>query len=69
VRSAPEVVGLELEEARARLAGQGLTVRAVAETRPPHPVELTGCYRVVRVRQDGSAVDLVVTRERYVPRG
>ncbi|MDQ7844236.1 MAG: hypothetical protein QN141_09860 [Armatimonadota bacterium] len=67
--SASEVVGLELDDARTRLAERGLTVRSVAETRPPRPVELTGRYRVVRVRQDGSAVDLVVTRERYVPRG
>jgi hypothetical protein len=63
-----DVVGLELEEARGRLAAGGLQVRSVAETRPPQPVELTGPLRVVRVRRAGDAVDLVVTRERYVPR-
>jgi len=66
---AADVVGLELEEARARLRAQGVTVRSVTETRPPRPVELAGVLRVVRVRQDGAAADLVVTRERYVPRG
>ncbi|HXF82992.1 MAG TPA: PASTA domain-containing protein [bacterium] len=63
-----DVVGLELEEARRRLAAAGLSVRSVTETRPPHPVELIGPLRVVRVRRDGAAVDLVVTHERYVPR-
>lgn len=64
-----DVTGLELDEARARLAAAGLAVRAVTETVPPQPVELIGPLRVVRVRADGAAVDLVVTRERYVPRG
>lgn len=63
-----DVVGLDLDDARGRLAASGLRVRSVTETRPPQPVELTGPLRVVRVRQDGDAVDLVVTRERYVPR-
>jgi hypothetical protein len=63
-----DVVGLELDDARGRLAAAGLEIRAVTETRPPQPVELTGPLRVIRVRQDGRAVDLVVTRERYVPR-
>ena len=64
-----DVVGLELEDARGRLSAAGFVVRSVTETRPPRPVELTGPLRVIRVRTDGSAVDLVVTRERYVPRG
>ncbi|HET6947987.1 MAG TPA: hypothetical protein VFJ45_09270 [bacterium] len=62
-----DVVGLELDDARGRLAAGGLTVRSVTETRPPQPVELAGPLRVVRVRREGDAVDLVVTRERYVP--
>ena len=64
-----DVVGLELDEARGRLVAGGLRVRSVTETRPSQPVELAGALRVVRVRRDGDAVDLVVTRERYVPRG
>ena len=64
-----DVVGLELDEARGRLVAGGFTVRSVTETRPSQPVELGGALRVVRVRRDGDAVDLVVTRERYVPRG
>lgn len=63
-----DVVGLELDDARGRLAAAGLQVRSVTETRPPQPVELTGPLRVIRVRESGGAVDLVVTRERYVPR-
>lgn len=64
-----DVTGLELDEARARLATAGVIVRAVTETVPPHAEALSGPYRVVRVRGDGAAVDLVVTRERYGPRG
>lgn len=64
-----DVTGLELDEARARLAAAGVVVRAVTETVPPRAVVLSGPYRVVRVRSDGAAVDLVVTRERYDPRG
>ncbi len=63
-----DVTGLELEEARARLEEAGFAVRSVTETRPPAPVELAGPLRVVRVRRESSHVDLVVTRERYVPR-
>lgn len=63
-----DVTGLELEDARARLVQAGFAVRSVTETRPPGPVELTGPLRVLRVRRDGDAVELVVTRERYVPR-
>lgn len=63
-----DVTGLELEEARARLVEAGFVVRSVTETRPPGPVELVGPLRVLRVRRDSNDVDLVVTRERYVPR-
>lgn len=62
------MIGIELEAARARLQQAGFVVRSVNETRPPGPVELAGPLRVVRVRTEGSVVDLVVTRERYVPR-
>jgi hypothetical protein len=64
-----DVVGLELEDARTRLAAGGIGVRSVTETRSPQPVELGGALRVVRVRREGDVVDLVVTRERYVPHG
>ena len=62
-----DVVALELEEARRRLAGSGLTIRTVTETRPPQRAELTGDLRVVRLRVAGDAADVVVTRERYAP--
>jgi hypothetical protein len=62
----PDVIGLPLDEARARLANAGVEIRAVTETRPPKAADLTGALRVVRMRGDGP-VDLVVTRERYVP--
>ncbi len=62
-----DVIGLTLEDARRVLQTAGLTVRDVADTRPPRPVEPVGAWRVVRVRRDGGAVDLVVTRERYTP--
>lgn len=73
----PDVIGLPLDDARARLTAAGIAVRDVTETRPPAPpprqhgdrpmaVELAGALRVIRVRGDGP-VDLVVTRERYVP--
>ena len=63
-----DVTGLELEEARARLVEAGFVVRSVTETRSPGAVELVGPLRVLRVRRDTNDVDLVVTRERYVPR-
>ncbi len=63
-----ELIGLELEEARARLARAGLQVQMVTETQPPHPPKLVGAFRVVRARASlEGAVDLVVSREGYVP--
>lgn len=62
-----DVIALTLEDARRRLAASGLTVRSVTETRPPQRAELVGDLRVVRVRVEGDAADLIVTRERYVP--
>ena len=62
-----DVIALELEDARSRLAAAGLTIREVSETRPPQRAELAGELRIVRLRAAGDAVDLVVTRERYVP--
>lgn len=62
-----DVIGLELEDARRRLAATGVAVAAVTETRPPQRAELSGDLRVVRVRISGESADLVVTRERYVP--
>ncbi|HEY6103418.1 MAG TPA: hypothetical protein VI007_09380 [bacterium] len=61
-----DVIALSLEEARSRLAAVGRLVGDVSETRPPQRAELTGALRVVRLRAAGDAVDLVVTRERYV---
>ncbi|MDQ7820140.1 MAG: hypothetical protein QN173_08820 [Armatimonadota bacterium] len=60
-----DVVGLEIEQALARLAAAGVPVRSVRETRPPFPVALEGPLRVIRVRRDPEGgVDLVVTPER-----
>ncbi len=64
--SVPDVIGLPLEDARARLTAAGVDITSVTETRSPQRVELTGPLRVIRVRGDGP-VDVVVTRERYVP--
>lgn len=61
-----DVIAIPLEEARSRLAAAGLVVGDVSETRPPERAELTGALRVVRLRVAGDAIDLVVTRERYV---
>ena len=62
-----DVIGLELEDARGRLAAAGVTVATVTETRPPQRAELSGDLRVVRLRLSGERADVVVTRERYVP--
>lgn len=61
-----DVIGVDLEEARQRLAAAGERVIVVRETAPPAPLTLEGPWRVVRVRRgaDGS-IELVVTRERY----
>lgn len=64
------MLGLEVDEARRRLASAGVRVVAVIETRPPQQVNLVGALRVIRVRRsEEGAVELVVTRERYEPRG
>lgn len=64
----PDVIGLELEDARRRLLASGMTV-SVSETRSPlRGVSLSGPLRVVRQRLSASgAVELVVTPERYDP--
>ncbi len=63
-----DLVGLELEEAQARLSRAGVQVRAVVETRPPRETALAGPLRVVRVRGGYTGpVELLVARERYVP--
>ncbi len=62
-----DLIGLELDEARTRAQRAGCTVHSVTESRSPLNVELTGPLRVVRVRMHDGGVDLVVTRERYVP--
>lgn len=64
-----DLVGLELEEARARAQASGCIVRTVTETRPSQSAELAGPLRVIRARVHDGAFDLVVTRERYIPRG
>ncbi len=68
ILSISDVIGLELDEAQDRLARAGSRLRGVTETRPPQPVTLVGSLRVVRARFDQEGeVELVVTRERYVP--
>ncbi len=63
-----DLIGLTLDEAQERLAHVGDRVRAVIETQPPRSATLAGPLRVVRARRDPEgAVDLVVSRERYVP--
>jgi hypothetical protein len=61
---APDVLAYPLEEAEALLAAAGYTV-AVEETRPPRG-EPQGGWRVVRQRQEGDRVRLVVTAERHL---
>lgn len=63
-----DLVGLEADEARRRLEAAAERVGVIVETVPPRPVTLEGVLRVVRARRgrDGQ-VNLVVTRERYVP--
>lgn len=63
-----DLIGQEVEEARARLAAAGMPVGAEVETRPPRPVALEGPLRVVRARRgERELVELVVTRERFRP--
>ncbi len=63
-----DLIGLELEEAQERLLRAGVEVGTVTETRPPRPIALAGPLRVIRARgEEQGPVDLVVSRERYVP--
>jgi hypothetical protein len=78
----PDVIGLPLDEARARLRAAGIDIGGVVETRPPalsdarpRPGRKRGAgLRVTElagdlrvVRVRGTGpVDVVVTRERYV---
>jgi hypothetical protein len=63
-----DLIGIELEEVQDRLTRAGVQVRVVHETRPPRERALAGPLRVVRVRGESAGpVDLVVSRERYVP--
>jgi len=63
-----DLIGLDADQARRRLEIAGQRVGAIVETASPRPVVLEGSLRVVRARRgsDGQ-VDLVVTRERYLP--
>ncbi|MBI3997733.1 MAG: PASTA domain-containing protein [Armatimonadetes bacterium] len=63
----PDVLGRDLEQARAALEAAGYQIE-VTETRSPRAVTLAGPLRVVRQRaaSDG-LVRLAVTRERYLP--
>ncbi|MGQ0551053.1 MAG: hypothetical protein ACT4PY_15450 [Armatimonadota bacterium] len=63
-----DVLGRNLEQARAALEAAGHQVEVV-ETRTPRHVTLTGNQRVVRQQVADRVVRLVVTRERYVPAG
>jgi len=60
----PDVLAYALDEARARLEAAGYVVE-VEETRPPGAGSPAGPARVVRQRQEGSRVLLVVTHERF----
>ena len=63
-----DLIGLDAEQARRRLEIAGERVGVIVETASPPPVVVEGSLRVVRARRrsDGQ-VDLVVTRERYLP--
>jgi hypothetical protein len=70
-----DVLGRELEAARALLTAAGFQVE-VEETRSPRRVMTEGALRVIRQTLGGAStgapagaatVRLVVTRERYVP--
>jgi hypothetical protein len=61
-----DVLGYDLDHARRVLEAAGFELD-VTETRSPRRVSLSGPFRVVRQRVDGSTVRLVVTRERYEP--
>jgi len=60
----PDVLAYVLDEARARLEAAGYLVD-LEETRPPGPVTPAGLARVVRQREEGGRVVLLVTHERY----
>jgi len=63
-----DLIGKELDEVHAQLARAGVEVGSVHETQSPRPRALAGPLRVVRVRGDPAGpLELVVTRERYVP--
>ncbi len=63
------LIGLPADEARARVEAAGEAMGAMVETEPPRPVALDGPFRVVRARRaDDGRVELVVTRERFLPR-
>lgn len=63
-----DVLGRDLEWARAALEAAGYQVEVV-ETRTPRRVTLTGQQRVARQQVADRVVRLVVTHERYVPAG
>ena len=56
----PDVVGLPVPEARVRLAEAGYAEVEEVVTAPPRRPSHEGCRRVVRVRQTGERVELVV---------
>jgi len=68
-----DVLGRDIEEARAMLEADGYQVEVVETRAPrasqPRGVTLTGARRVVRQQVNGRVVRLVVTHERYVPAG
>lgn len=63
-----DVLGRDLERARAALEAAGYQVE-VTDTRTPRHVTLTGKRRVVRQQAADGLMRLVVTHERYVPAG
>lgn len=63
-----KLIGLEAGEARRRLELAGEPVGAVVETMPRPPAVQEGPLRVIRARRGGDGrVELIVTRERFVP--
>ncbi len=68
-----DVLGRDLEQARAALEAAGYQVEVIETRTPraeqPRGVTLTGARRVVRQRVTDRVVRLVVTHERYVPAG
>jgi hypothetical protein len=58
----PDVLLLPIDEARCKLAEAGYTDIVEVFTEPPRGVRAEGMVRVVRQREKGDTVELVVAR-------